>query len=410
MPAVLSTDRPNVLIRFRGDTDEKRQLNLRDRLLDFKYRDREKGADICILTLENHDLSLYEEDGLRIGNILEVTWGYPANFSPTREVLIKKSGGFRQLKIEAYDLSCELHKKTKCRTFKNKKRSQVVQQIAEENGFKSVKQDIEDTGEVFETLHQARQTDAQFMNRLAEKEGFQWYIDFDGFHYHQRRLGQKPQRSFRYYNDQERGEIISIDDVDTNIAAKGGAITVAGRNSKTKKTFKARANNESEKDRDSMANVIQIVDPESSNTRIARRNASEQTITTAQQTETAAKKEAKGRYKNTQLSAVKLKFTVIGDPGILAKTVVVLIGIGKLLSGRYTVTEAEHVNSKSGYKVQLTCKRDGVSERGPLSKGQKNRKNPDGKDVRLFQHVDPETLKTQLQFIDSRGRTVKGSK
>lgn len=410
MPAVLTTDRPNVLIRFKGDTDEKRQLNLRDRLTNFKYRDREKGADICVLTLENHDLSLLSEDGLRKGNILEITWGYPGNFSKTREVVIKKSTGFRQLKVEAYARSILFHQKTKCRTFKNKKRSQVVQQIAEENGFKTTKQDIEDTGEVFETIHQARQTDAQFLKRLALKEGFQWYVDFDGFHFHQRRLGQKPQRSFRYYHDQNAGDVISIDDVDTNISAKGGAITVAGRNSKTKKTFKARANNESVKNRDTLANVIEIVDPESGNTRIARRNASEDTRTTADQSATSAKREAEGRFKNTQLSAVKLKFTVIGDPNILAKTVVILIGIGKLLSGPYYVTEAEHESGQSGYKVQLTCKRDGVSERGPKSKGQKNRKKPDGKDVRLFEKVDPETGDTQLQFLDSRGREVKGSK
>lgn len=410
MPAILTVDRPNVLIRFQGDTDEKRQLNLRDRLLNFKYRDREKGADICVLTLENHDLSLLDEDGLRKGNILELTWGYPNNFAPTRELVIKKSTGFRQLKVESYARSIQFHKETKCRTFENKKRSQVVQQIAEENGFGTNRQDIEDTEEVFETIHQARQTDAQFLKRLAQKEGFQWYVDFDGLHFHQRRLGQKPQRAFRYYHDQNAGEIISIDDVDTNIAAKGGAITVAGRNSKTKKTFKARANNESVKNRDTLANVIEIVDPESGNTRIARRNVSEDTRTTADQSATAAKREADGRFRNTQLSAVKLKFSVVGDPNILAKTVVIVIGIGKILSGPYYVTEVEHNNARSGYRCQLICKRDGVSERGPQSKGQKNRKKPDGKDVRLFEKVDAETGDTQLQFIDSRGREVKGSK
>lgn len=410
MPAATNIDRPNVLIRFQGDTDEKRQLNLRDRLLEFKYRDREKGADICTLTLDNFDLTLLDEDGLRKGNVLEITWGYPDNFSPARELVVKKSSGFKQLKIECYARSVDMHQETKSRIFEGKKRSQIVQQIAEENGYPTNRQDIDDTEEVFETVSQARQTDAQFLNRLAQKEGFQWYVDFDGFHFHERRLGQKPQRSFRYYHDQVLGEIVSIDDVEGNISAKAGAITIAGRNSKTKKSFKTRANNESVSKRDSLAGVVQILDLESGNTRITRRNASEQTQTTAGQSEKAARKEAEGRFKNTQLSAIKLKFTVVGDPSILAKTVVVVIGISKLLSGPYYVTEAEHVINKIGYRVQLTCKRDGVSERGPQSKGKANRKKPDGKDVRPFEKVNLETGERELQFIDSRGREVKGSR
>ncbi len=406
MVSPANVDRPDVLIRFQGNTDEKRQLNLRDRMIEFKYEDREKGADLSFISLENHDLSLYDEVGFDKGNILELTWGYPNNFSPTRKVIVKRSKGFRALRVEAYGQEVQLNRETKCRTFENKKRSQVVQELAQKAGFKTDELDIEDTKVIFRTIHQAKQTDAQFIKKLAEKEGFQFYTDFDGFHFHQRRLGQKPIRSFTWYNDPDRGEIISIDDVDTNIAAKPGAVRLKGRNTLRKKNIDVRSTN-SVTDRDTLANAVLIVDKESGNTRTVRRNISEQVQTTGQQDEQAARREADGRYRNTQLSSVKIKFTVVGDPGLVAKSVVILNGMGKRLSGRYYVTKATHTINKQGYRVQLETKRDGLSERGAESKGEKNRQEPDGKDVRSSLRIDPETGKQQLVFKDNRGRIIR---
>jgi hypothetical protein len=399
-------DRPNILVRFQGNTDEKRQLDLRDRLIEFKFQDREKGADLCFLTLENHDLSLYDEEGLDKGSALEITWGYPNNFSPTRQVIVKKSTGFEKLKVEAYGREVQLNRETKCQTFTEKKRSQIVQEIALKGGFKGSDLDIEDTKVVFETVHQAKQTDAQFIKKLAEKEGFQFYIDFDGFHFHKRRLDQTPVRTFTYYHDSDRGDVISIDEVDTNISAKPGAVRLKGRNSKTKENYDVRSTNAAT-DRDSLAGVVLIIDPESSNRRLLRRNASEQVQTSGQQNKEAAKREADGRYRNTQLSSVKLKLTVIGDPSLVAKSIIVVNGISELLSGRYYVTEAMHTITDSGYSVQLTTKRDGVSTRGATSKGEQNTKKPDGKDIRTALRIDPETGRRQLLFRDTRGRVVR---
>jgi phage protein D len=326
--------------------------------------------------------------------------------APARECVIQKVTGFQQLAVEAHAKSVLMNKLAKCRTFENKKRSDVAREVAEENGYGGQLQDIEDSGEVLPLITQARMTDAQFLRQLATREGFEFYVDFDGLHFHQRRLGQRPVRVFRWYTAPEIGEVLAIN-IENDVTAKPGAVRVRGRDPLTRRDIDERGSNATTT-RDSLAPVIEIVDPETGSTRLERRNVSEEVRPSPEASAGTARREADARYRRSQHTTVELTATVLGDPNVLAKTVVEFQGISQRLSGKYFVKEAKHKIDSSGYTVELKCLRDGTSEVGGApSAGRPNRESAADADpnaLRPVEVVDPETGATRIEYRDQRGR------
>ena len=105
------------------------------RILSVEYTDAERKVDKLVLTVDNKDLSNFDDQVWKHGNKVRIAWGYPGRMSPTRECVITKVNGFLNLRIEAKALSVLMNRVTKRRTFERMKRSDVVRQIAEENGY-----------------------------------------------------------------------------------------------------------------------------------------------------------------------------------------------------------------------------------------------------------------------------------
>lgn len=376
------------------------RVDLSDKVLSFQFEDSDKKADKLVLTVDNWDLSNFDDPVWRKGNILEVAWGYPGEMAPAREVVIQKVTGFQTLNIEGHAKSVLMNRVARCRVFENKSRSEVAAEIAKDSGYGAALQDIEDTGEPLPLITQARLTDAQFLRRLAHQEGFEFYVDFDGLHFHQRRLGQKPVRAFRWYTAPEVGEVLSIN-IENDVTAKPGAVQVKGRNPISRKDIDQKGSNASTK-RDTLADVIELVDPETGATRLAKRTASAEVRPTADASPAAAKRRADAQYRRAQHSTVELSATVIGDPLLAAKTVVEFQGISQRLSGKYYVKEAKHRIDGGGYTVELKCLRDGTSARGGApSKGKPNQgkaADADPAKLRQVEVVDPETGKTRIEY------------
>ena len=386
------------------------RVDLSDKVLSFSYEDSEKKADKLVLSVDNWDLKNFDDPVWRKGNLLEVAWGYPGDMTPTRQVVIQKVTGFQTLSIEGHAKSVLMNKLARCRTFDNVRRSDVVKKVAQENGYGPDLQDVEDTEHVLPLVTQARMTDAQLLRRLADREGFEFYVDFDGLHFHQRRFGQRPIRVLRWFTAPEVGEVISIN-IENDVTAKPGAVNVRGRDPLKKKDIDERGSNEKTQ-RESLAPVIEIVDPETGSTRLERRNIAEDIRSTAEHSSDTAKREADARYRRAQHLTVELSATVLGDPTLLAKTVVEFQGISQRLSGKYYVKEAKHKIDGSGYTVEVKCLRDGHSELGGApSKGKANRANAADNDpnaLRPVEVVDPETGRTRIEYRDTRGRGTSG--
>ena len=347
-----------VLIQPEGKGEASR-IDQTDAVLSLAYEDTEKKADQLTLEVDNWDLSNFDNPIWKTGNTVIATWGYPGHMAPQRECVIQKVTGSVKLTVTAMAKSILMNKVTRTRVFENITRSDVVRKIAADNGYAFEQQDIEDTETLHETISQARMTDAQFVKKLAEAEHFEFYVDFDGFHWHPRRLGKKPLRILQYYLPPDVGDILDFN-VENDIFAKPAAVTTKGRDPVKKQDVTGEASN-GKTERDALAPVPEMVDEATGSITQQPQSVSADTRPTTETSKKQAKKEADGAFKRSVLTNVKLKLDLVGDPGIVAKSVVEVRGISKRLSGLYYINKAQHKIDASGYKLELNCSTDGTN-------------------------------------------------
>lgn len=379
-------------------------------VLSFEYEESEKKADQLTLTLRNDDLSYFDSPLFEKGTTLLVGWGYVGALAPMREVLVQKVTGARVLKLVAQSKSVLMNKKTRVRVFENKTRSEIARLLAEENGYGAALQDIEATDIRKGAINQAAQTDAQFLKRLADQEGFEFYVDFDGFHWHRRRFNQKPLRVLQYFLPPDVGDIVDFN-IENDVTAKPGAVIVKGRNPLDKKGISVTADNTNTK-RDTLAPVLMLLD-----TRTGQKTpktivtTAEETRTTSETTAAGAKKEADAIYRRTQQTAVQLTMSLVGDPYLVAKSVVEVRGLGKRLSGKYYISEIKHTLGAS-YAMSVKAKTDGVHTGAVPSKGAPNTTQANAADVGALTTtyvLDERTGQKVAVFKDTRGRQQGGA-
>lgn len=324
--------------------------------------DDEKKEDKLQLTIENSDLTLFDSPQFRKGMILDASWGWPGNMAPERAFVIEKITGSRIMKVEAKGGETLLHKRVKCRTFKNARRSEVVSEIADEHGFST--EFIQFTPDVQEQITQARATDAQLIRDLAKREGYEWWIDYDGWHWHERQLQQKPIFSLTYYapepNNPNKGNIIAWN-LDEGIdASKPGLVRVEGFDLLTKKKYSVTASNK-ETQRATLApiqNTYGPDDPGEAGEPLVVQLVTELVLPSVERTAKEAKRFAEGVWKRAQVAQVKMTLSVWGVPALVAKSVILIDGIGPTLSGLYYINNIKH-NTQAPYIMTLKVSRDG---------------------------------------------------
>lgn len=366
--------------------------DLLNKIISFSYKDDEKKTDELSLVLENNDLGLLETPIIDKTTVLEVTWGYPGNMVPTRSAIVQTAKGKSPLTITAQDKGTLLNKKGSTRTFDNVKRSDVARRIAKEQGFTDARIIVQDTAVVFEHISQGGMTDAQFVKKLADKEGFEFYVSWDGFHWHERNTAARVIRTYTYVLPPNVGTLIDWD-LDTDLLGKSGKTTAKGRDPVQKKDVGATASVAgTSRTKLGATPVITDVSPATSpsatgpttstlfdpvtnelvttvapakNTSAGNAGAgADTTKNTTATSDAQAKRETDGAFRRGQLQAVEIKIEVIGDPTLAAKNVIALDGIGKRLSGRYHVSMVEHTIADGGYKCTGKVKTDSTSGGG----------------------------------------------
>jgi len=374
-------------------------LNLDGRILGFTYEDSAQKADQASIQLDNFDLSLFDQPELAGGAVLEVSWGYPGNMAPPRRVVVKKLKGFQTLTVEGHATSVLMNLQTKTRSWVGKRRSDVVRDVAAEYGFVGDVVDVADTSEVLNSVHQAGETDARFLRRLAAREEFEFFVDDTGFHWRARNQAAPPMHTLTWYSDQGRGDIMSVN-VETDLVRRVGRVDVRGRDPLTKASVEASASS-ANVERSTLGELIEVVDPETGTTSLQRRNATTSTHPTAATSNAAASREAAARFRAAERDTVKLSLQVVGDPTLRAKGVIELRGLSSALSGKYYVAEAKHVIDASGYVVHLKLTRDGLGTgvKGQPQGGQPNRQQAAaGTALKPIEVVDAERGGTHLEY------------
>lgn len=339
------------------------------RIKTLQYTDSEKKADKCVLTVDNFDLSNFDDQVWAHGNFLEVSWGYAGNMSLARDLVITKVVGFTELKIEARARSVLMDTVRKSKTFENMTRGEVAKAIAEANGYTASNYLVSETEQRFAFITQPKISDAQMLRKLAHQQGFEFYVDHSGLHWHERKLIQRAARTFIWYTDQGRGDVLNIA-VESDVTKVPRAVKKVAHDPATGVTTTAEASDSTDKEREGTATVTltksdDLLHGSTEYAVSAGMSVGESVWESAASKPEAAAAEAKAAFRRAQRGAVKMKLEAVGDPSMLAKTICNVSGVGQRLTGNYYVKEVVHNVAAGNYKMQCNLISDGT---GPTSK------------------------------------------
>lgn len=382
-----------------------------ERLISMKFVDSEKKADVLSLVVDNFDLTQFDNGLWRKGQVIEFAFGYHGRMSPAREAVIKKVTGSLQLKIEAHAKSVLMDDEGRTDVFENMKRSDVVTKIAKRHGYSGRRLEVEDTAVVHAAINQAGMTDARFIRHLANREGFEFYVDHSGLHFHKRKLEQAPVRKLTYYLD-EVGEVLSIQ-INDDITKKPGRVVRKGRDLKRKEDIEGVGDNESLKGEATLGDYVEVIDKITGETsgKSAVNVADDEVAPTAESSAEAAQRSAQARYRKSRSSAIKMTITMVGDPDMVAKTVFELVTPSRRLSGKYYASEVDHSLGIT-YSTQIKAIRDATSsnvgldgDEGIPAEGKRNNEQTKDRDeTTVIESVSPITGESRIQFVDKRGQ------
>jgi phage protein D len=397
-----------LLVRWDGD-ELGVVLDLRSRLISFEYEDTNKKLSACKITLDNRDLQLFDdEQGLMGGGMFRVSWGYPVRMTPPREIVIKKVRGFQRLQVEGFSRGVLLDRVEQTRAWADVKRSDVVREIAEANGFAEGQRFIQDTEIVYDTINQAAETDARLLRRLAQAEDFEFFVGPDGLHWHDPGYGEPIRHRWEYYAGRGTLQSISVESDLTKrigrsrtrgVGEAGTGDTEQGQDATTSTTSRdtlAPATQTTGPETELVPIVIDKPDPETGQFReviefrerpvkksdanpqvdegVAERNQTATVDPIPPSEKREAKRRADTRFKRAERDSIKLSARVIGDPTIEAGHVVEIRGIGAWLSGKYYLREVKHTISARGYFTECRLSADGVNKAGKTA-------NPKGEEA-----------------------------
>jgi phage protein D len=382
-----------------------RPAGLDGRVLALRYEDTEERADKVEIDLDNRDMSLFGREDLLGGALLELTWGYRGRMTPPRRAVVQRVKGFEVLTLEAYALSLLMHRHERTRRFENARASDIALAIASEHGFEAAA-DIEPTKATLELVSQAAETDAALLRRLAKREGYVFYVDDTGFHFHRERLEAAPTHVLGWRTAGD-ARVLSVR-VESDVMRRVGKVSVRTRDPMTRSTNEGSATSDTAK-RTTLGEGVAVVDPETGAISMEVRNASE-AVRVGSGPDAAA--EAEDRFKRAERPTAKLSVQVVGDPTLRAKALVELRGLPPLFAGKYYVREVRHSLGDGGYVCDLKLVRDALGRRAGSAlrpqAGDPNRaeKRKDGA-LTQVRVVDPETGGTRVEFRRD-GRALGG--
>jgi len=259
---------PIVLLEING---QRLSRDMTRELLSFSYEDHEKALDLMEITFADPYRQLIDHPLLQEGHEVRARFGYVTNLSPTKVAVIKEisydfpESGAPTITLKAYDNGCKLSAEQVQRVWEASggvRASEIATTIATEHGLTPV---VTPTIDRFPRLHQSKQSDAQFLARLAKTAraadgkgttGYVFYVEGEELHFHPRGLEHPPVMALEYFTDRD-GILRSFrPSTQTQGNAAGGASTTAvGVNPATKTAETTAADNPSTPDRPVLGNT-----------------------------------------------------------------------------------------------------------------------------------------------------------
>ncbi|HHV62129.1 MAG TPA: phage late control D family protein [Firmicutes bacterium] len=325
--------------------------DLAQRVTGIEFEDDAEKLPKLTVRFNNADLEITDHPLFSMGKKVQIQWGYiDGKLTQPFTFTVKAIQGFKVRELIAYGGGHRLSSKAKSRIWKGISYSDIASRIAREYGLKPV---VEDTKIAHEQVAQSNQTDLNFLKELAGKVGFECYEENGELHFHPKRLDSKPALAFAYYNG-EYGNLISFEPVEKTLA-EPNEVTVTGIDPLEKKPYIAKAN-DANVERNAVAEGTYLYDG-ASGTETFRPGETGKKVASTARTPSEAKQQADANFRKAEEETVEASIETVGEPGLLAKRVVTLYGLGKRYSGNWYVKNVRHVIGQ-GYRCFATLERN----------------------------------------------------
>ena len=299
---------------------------------------------MCVLRFMDEDIELVDEGILEPGKRVDIQFG--ADEDSVRSVFKGEITAMEPeyteeltmiFTVRGYDRSHRLNRGAKTRVFINSKDSDIVQEIAYENGLQP---EVTATSQVFEHIFQDNQTDLAFLQERAKNLGFEVFVD-DQKLYFRPPTGERGNVSLKW------GETLHSFYPRMTLARQVDEVTVKGWDYSQKKEIIGKATNGQSPTR--IANGQNGGSMAQSAFSAANHIVVRHPVVSQAQADSVAQ----ATLNNINAEFVEAEGVALGNPELVAGKIIAIENLGRRFSGDYMVTSAVHVYAKEGYEIQF---------------------------------------------------------
>ena len=353
------------------------------RLIYFEYSEHEKKKDQLKLSLRNDDFALLESSLFVKGQKFAATWGWPGQMKNPRRMVVTEIKGGNPMTVIMLDPTQLFDKERVSKAWDNATDSEVVREIAQGNGYNGQYLHIEETKSRRDVV-QRYTTDARFCAALARKNGFEFYVDSSGFHWHKRKTFGEPIKTYIYKNDPGRGDIIGEPQFDVNLSKGVSKVKVVARDPRTKQVWE-KFGGPDDTEFESIGREDEMGNPDDpAQGKRAGRLSRIDVRYAGVMTESEAQEEADARYRETVKGRYKMSFSAIGDGRVGAKSLIGFFGISDSWDGMFYVRECIDTIRDGSFTQRLKTEKDALGKvwaSKVRTKGSKEKQNPKQSEV-----------------------------
>lgn len=286
-----------------------------------------------------------------VGKRIEIKMGYGSKMELMLLGLITSvkysfpSGGASQMEIAGYDLSHLMMKGKKTGAWNDKKDSEVVTQIA--GSYQLSTTNIEDSVVPHPKIKQDKESDYDFIKKLADRNGFEFFVFANAFYF------RKPAKDKNPFVALQWGKTLSSFSPEINIAEQVTEVKVIGWNPATKKEIIGKASKGEEEKKGKGESGSEKAG------KIYNDKVIEE-IRKPVYTQAQADTMAKALLNTLSAGYVKGNGECIGLPFLKPGTTIQLEGLGKKFSKTYYIEKTTHSIGASGYKTTFSVKDNSI--------------------------------------------------
>jgi hypothetical protein len=345
----------------------------RDRLTLFRFIDKDRGVDKAEFTLINNDRACHDSPYLRNGEKFLVSWGYQDEMSIARRMVVKKAGqaGFNYV-VHAKDESVLLDRKRERRVWHGVRDSDVARELFSFNGYNGILANVVETETVRASVTQ-NTSDARMLQRLANRNGYVWWIDAAGGHFTPRMTSSEPFKWFTYRGFYDGDGIITAEgpQIEANLSKDIAKVRVLAIDAFTHEEVVAEVGAADEEETlgdyinrhiASLGEDQEVGDPDNPEGNRQARISRTEEINLGIATQDEVNETAQAIYREVAGGRYKMNMPIHGEPLLGAKMLIGLRDYSTIFDGMYYVKEAVTTISKGEYRMELRTRRDALGK------------------------------------------------